>query len=166
MSFKSLSSRRNIRFIYDYRVVQVLYLTCVIVIVIVIRAWYFFISDQFKILAGDQLHYKAFRKKVMGGGNHYNTPHYPLIHTPYCHICCFWLFFACLETRSAAKWSHINFIIEIRDIWPVSKILPKIFFQVVTPVLHKVKKMFISKSRSESWVWSSDSHMDRYRFPE
>ena len=70
--------------------------------VIVYPCVIFFISDQFKILAGDQLHYKSSGKKIFRGGNHYNTPHYPLIHTPYRHICCFGLFLTCLETRSAA----------------------------------------------------------------
>ena len=77
-------------------------------------------------------------------------------------LMCFWLILTYLEARSAAKWSHINFIIKIRDIWAVSKILPKIFFQVVTPVLHKVKKTFISKWRFASWVWSLWSHSDRF----
>ena len=90
-----LSSRRNIRFIYDYRVCTEVYLTF-IVIVYRYPSVIFFISDQFKILAGDQLHYKSSGKKIFRGGNHYNTPHYPLIHTPYRHIAifavlgCFW----------------------------------------------------------------------------
>ena len=55
----------------------------------------FFISDQFKILADDQLYYKSCRIRKKVGGNHYNIPHYPPSYTHHIAIFavfdCFWL---------------------------------------------------------------------------